>query len=213
MQLYSLFTSGKNFITGTVRAIAPYQPYIAAATIIGKAGWKYRSEQTLKKDVTDLTVRINRLHAIVKTPRDAAAIERIREKIEALTAERAEKEYQIEVARLTFGQIPSLFFDHPGSNPYQSLYQLYQRGFVLNREVHRDEIPLSKAILTVAASSISMAGTAASLLRMAGAVDAENQCANYLMTAALVVHLAEGTLATAAAVRSAAARYYQNQIN
>lgn len=211
-QLYNLFTSGKDFISGTVKMIAPYQPYIAATTIIGKAGWKYRSEQKLKNEVADLTVRIRRLQAIAKTPRDAEALERIREKITLLKAERRDKEHQIDVGRLTFGQIPSLFFSHPGCNPYQSLYHIYQRGFTLNRQVHRDETPLSTTIATVAAGAVSMVGTAASFLRLTGAVDADNQTANTLMTAALAVHLVEGTLAAASAAGSALARYRQNQI-
>ncbi len=211
--MYNLFNTSKDFISEAVKAIAPYQPYIAGATIIGKAAWKYRSEQKLKKEVADLTTRISRLRTIVKTPRDAAAIERIRGKIAALTTEREEKEHQIEMGRLTFGQIPSLFFSHPGCNPYQSLYQIYQRGFVLNWQVQRGETTLSTAVATAAASAVSMVGTTASFLRLVGAVDADNQSANYLMTAALAVHLVEGTLATAAAAQSALARYRQNQIS
>lgn len=210
-QLYNIFSLGKSWTSTTVKTVAPYQPYIAALSIIGKTAWKYQSEQKLKKEVSDLTIRINRLNAIAKT-RSGEDAESIKNKVHELSYLRKEKQYQIEIGRLTFWQIPSLFFAHPGANPYQSLHQIYQRGVLINHQASEEAGNLT-TIATIAAGSISILGTAASLLRLTGAIDPSNSIAGYMANAALTVHLVEGSLAGVRAAQSAYARYNQQQVS
>ncbi len=209
--LYNAFSSGKNFITGTIKTIAPYQPLIATASILGKSAWKYRGHQKLKNEVRDLTMRINRLNQILNTheapsAEDPRRMERVREQRAKLKADLKEKKYQLDQGYLAFWQIPSLFFSHPGSNPYQSVHSIYQRGFTINHQAAQEERRLS-TLATVAACSVSILGTTASFLRLTSAIESDNQLAWYLTTAALTVHLTEGTLASIRTIQSAYARY------
>lgn len=206
-----IFSASKSLFTETIKTIAPYQPYIATGTILGKIGWKYRSEQKLKKEVADLTTRINRLNAIARE-RSPNEVHRIREKIHVLGNQRAEKLNQIEMGRLTFWQVPSLFFSHPGANPYQSLHQIYQRGVSINSRIKIENDPLYTKAAMIAAGTLSIIGTTASFLRITGAVEPEDTTSSYLMAAAMAVHLTEGALAAVAATKSAYIRYRAQEI-
>jgi hypothetical protein len=102
-------------------------------------------------------------------------------------AAKKEIQKQLNAAMFTFAQIPSLFFDHPGSNPYQSLHLLF------NRTVQIQDIK-SIGWHGVAMAGISMVGTAASFGRMMGTIDPDDEISQALNCSAMAVHTIECTL-------------------
>jgi len=100
-----------------------YQPAIAAGLIVSKVGWQAYKQSFLKREIRELDSRINQISQIINSGILKKSIAAEAKKIKQDYKEsREEKIRQKSFVVLAFGQIPSLFFDHPGSNIYQSVH-------------------------------------------------------------------------------------------
>jgi len=196
----SYFSSGWQFVKELLKASEPYQPFVAGCLILGKLAWRIYKQKPLVREVQSLERRIAVVSGLIRsmTEEDRPVLPQTRERLRALKADLAEKKRQLSYTYLTFSQIPSLFFSHPGANIYQSLHQMVGRGVLMHHAAHpvrpNESVHSFKKIATLAGGLISLAGTAASLARMTGAVDANNQNSHYLSGAAILFHTLEGAL-------------------
>lgn len=188
-------------LKGAIRTMEPYQPAIAAGLILGKIGWQIYKRRSLKREIAQLDEKIIRLSQILNS---GALNGEVAEQVQLLrgdyVAARAEKKRHKHLATFAFSQIPSLFFDHPGSNLYQSVHQIASRGM----QMHYDARPVRAApptlgsriqrIAALAASLISVAGTLASIGRMMKIIPKDHPWGHLLSGLAIGVHALEGAL-------------------
>lgn len=179
----------------------PYQPLIATSGIVTKLSWRVYKQKQLSQELSKLDKRLGVLKGLKgkfqkileekKNDKDFDSItltksmNKLDERTECLKAEREEISKQLSFAYFTFSQIPSLFFDHPGSNPYQSLHQMLGRTVQMSSDGCMNWT-------NFAAGLISLAGTAASLSRMTGFVESNNPTSHYLSYLAIGLHTVEG---------------------
>jgi hypothetical protein len=199
-------------LKGAIRTIEPYQPAIAAGLILGKIGWQIYKRRSLKREIAQLDKEITRLSQILNS--GALSME-VAEQVHLLrgdyVAARAEKKHHKHLATFAFSQIPSLFFDHPGSNLYQSVHQIASRGMQMRydaRPVRAAPPTLGSRVRRIAAlagSLISVAGTLASIGRMTKIIPKDHPWGHLLSGLAIGVHALEGALITLRTLKS----YYE----
>lgn len=196
-------------IKGAIRSMEPYQPAIAGALIVGKIGWQIYKRRSIKREIAQLDGHIDRLNAILKrVPLSEEIVEDVRLVKASYKAAREEKKRQMRVATFSFSQIPSLFFDHPGSNLYQSLHQIAGRGM----QMHYDARPVRlapptllsriKRIAILAGSLISIAGTVVSIGRITKIIPKDQPWGHLVSGLAIGVHALEGALIAFRTLRS-----------
>jgi hypothetical protein len=188
-------------LKGAIRTMEPYQPAIAAGLLLGKIGWQIYKRRSLKQEIAQLDKKIIRLSQILNSGvLNGEVAERVQLVRGECVAARAEKKRDVHFATFAFSQIPSLFFDHPGSNLYQSIHQIASRGM----QMHYDARPVRAApptlgsriqrIAALAASLISLAGTLASIGRMTKIIPKDHPWGHLLSELAIGVHALEGAL-------------------
>ena len=137
----SLYT-GYEIIKKFIDFCRPYQPYISAGSILGKASWRAYKAKPLKNKIRILTNEIERrgmrIEAIQKhMPERAVALQ---EEINSLELVRRENVRELGEAALSLSQLPSLFFDHPGDNIYNNTYQIVAQSV----QIHHAARPLEQ---------------------------------------------------------------------
>jgi len=184
-----------------IQTAEPYQATIAGGIILAKLGWRVYKQAPLNREIRELNRDIGHLRAILRSGAlnaDPARFEAVANRIEELRFRREEKKRQLSYAALTFGQIPNLFFAHPGSNIYQGVHQIVSRGVIM-RDTARPINPRAltrweraKNLLSLAGGIISLAGTTASLGRMTGFIPSDNRTSHIFSYLAIGVHTLEG---------------------
>ncbi len=170
----------------------PYQPVIATGTILGKMAWGAKKARVITQEVKQLDKKISynsSLRRIIQ--RNGFPAERLEKDILELKTERDKKNFESSMGILSFGQFPSLFFDHPGANPFQCLYHIGLRGISIAQNTTQICKPATEDVTKLAASSLAMLGTTASLLKHTGIVDEGDPIAHPLINLALGVSILE----------------------
>ncbi len=202
-------------LKGAIRTMEPYQPAVAAALILGKIGWQIYKQRSLKREIAQLEKKITRLSQMLNSGvLNGEVAEKVQLRRGDYLAARAEKKRHEHLATFTFSQIPSLFFDHPGSNLYQSVHQIASRGM----QMHYDARPVRAApptlgsriqrIAALAASLISVAGTLASIGQMTKIIPKDHPWGHLLSGLAIGVHVLEGALITLRTLKT----YYERTL-
>jgi len=210
-----------NAVKNGIKILEPHQPAIAGGLILAKLAWRIYKQQPLQREIDKIDHEIKRYSAVLlylsksakniqklrndrpPSPEEILLLRRIK-KIEISRAdvqvELEEKKRQMSYAALTFGQLPSLFFDHPGSNMYQTIHHIVGRWMQI-QHVARPIRPIQatmgsriKNALILAGGIISMAGTAASFCRMTRIVAADNRMSHIFSMLAIGVHALEGII-------------------
>jgi len=192
--------------TDVVKAIEPYQPTIAVGIILGKIGWRLYQYKPMKREIETLSSRLHIRNAIVADPRlDPERAARIRTEIRELKAKKLEKERQLDITKLTLGQVPSLFFSHPGANEWTSTHQIVSRVVQMHHIAHslpQEEWSSWKKGMYCALGVLALAGTSAALLRQTGMISENNAIATIVSRVGLGVSIIEGALIAKSTVES-----------
>jgi hypothetical protein len=189
--------------------LEPYQPLIAGSLITGKLLWQGYRYPHLSADIDRLSNRIrilkefmsdgpvypwrksiSRLRGDFKKPLSAEQKRVVLKRIHELESERLEKQHALALSKLTWGQLPSLLFPHPGANIWNSAHQIINRSLQMGHIAAGDP-NRTGAIAALAGGTISLLGTGASMLRQAGLLASSNPVGHVLIGLAIGVSVIE----------------------
>lgn len=170
----------------------PYVPLTATAWIVAKISWHIRKHGELQKKLTKSLIRIDKKITLLTDIKSKASstpkqTNKINQQIKQLNGKKTEIQKQLNIPLFQFSQIPALLFDHPGSNPYQSIHNIVGRTVQFKKGEN-------SSWMYKAASVISIVGAAASLCRTFGFVDQEDETSQILCYSAMFVHASECAL-------------------
>ena len=203
----SIISSTFSYFWGQTKKLSlflePYQPALATGLITGKVGWKFYKKQEWKNEIRKLNTRIAVVKLLYKS--DITPIRR--ERLRLLLSRQRELMSQLKSTAISCWQIPSLFFDHPGSNVWNSTFNILNRGIQMQEGRADAKAGLLKKILFIAAGTISLLGITASLMRQINWIDKDNQASHIAIGSAFAVHSIESLLMA----KNAAVSYFKNR--
>ena len=189
MSIQSLCSLAWEGTKSLLQKVEPYQPALAACVIVGKCSWNLYRHHRVTKEAKDLASRVRIVKCIATDPKflkNAA----VRRRIQILESNLSEKKNNINLMQLSWGQLPSLICPHPGSNLWNSSYQIVQRSVQLH-QTGKDPLHL-ETIASIGGGAIAIVGTATSFLRQIGAIDPNHPAGHALIGLATVVSVIEG---------------------
>lgn len=196
----SSFAFFRDSVSSGLRFVRPYQPMISTGIILGKLIYHAMKMKTWNREIRSLQDDVRRLRGFLNSGRlDASRQQSVAQRMLELQAALNQKVEQKNKGILTFSQVPSLFFAHPGANVYQGIHHVVNRTVEVRRNITALEGSTRLAAnlgdtAILSAGVMSIAGTVASVAKMVGVIGEENHLGVALATAATIVHALEGVL-------------------
>lgn len=180
------------------KKIEPYQPLITCGIIIGKFLWFQANYPKWNNDIQNLMKRIKRLNSLLANKKLSEPLSSsARKNLHSLRAYHLEKTRNFQLKKLTWVQIPSLFFPSFLFNIWNNSHLIVTRAITLKnifKPITDNHQPPIQRAITITGSALSIIGTTTTLLKHMKMIPADHPLGHVLVGLAIGVSVIEITI-------------------